>query len=264
MTAAVTTEPGKIDIARVIQQLFAVLGRNFATFLILAFILVGVPTGAMTYFQGAMALNAAETGVVPNLGFGPGVIFSGLVILITSAILQGALIYGTVQDLNGKRASVGDSLATGLRAFVPLIVVSILFALGVAFGFVLLIVPGIMLLCAWIVAVPALVAERRGILETFGRSAELTRGNRWQIFALLLILWVASMVLGMILLALTGAGMLTAGPQAVAASPLYILAQIVTSTLSSVVGATGAAVLYVELRQAREGLGAESLAAIFG
>ena len=260
---AVATESGKIDIARVIQQLFTVLGRNFVTFLLLAFLLVGLPTGAMTYFQGTMATAALDTGTVPNLGFGPGVIFSGLVVLVTSAILQGALIFGAVQDLSGKRASVGDSLATGLRAFLPLIAVSILFGLGIACGFILLIVPGLMLLCAWIVAVPALVAERRGIFETFGRSAELTRGNRWRIFALLLIFWVAAMVLGMIMGAVMGVGMLTSGPQAFAVSPLYVVMNVVTNTLSALVGATGAAVLYVELRQAREGLGTDSLAKIF-
>jgi hypothetical protein len=259
---ATTVDTGKIDIARVIQQLFTVLGRNFVTFLLLAFLLVGLPSGVMTYFQGSMTA-AAGAGAVSNFGFGPGVIFSGLVVLVTSAILQGALIYGAVQDLNGKRASVGDSLGVGLRAFLPLIAVSILFALGVACGLVLLVVPGLMLLCAWIVAVPALVAERKGIFETFGRSAELTRGNRWRIFALLLLFWVASMVFGMIVMGVIGVGMMTQGAAGFVVSPLYVLMQVVVNTLSALVGATGAAVLYVELRQAREGLGAESLSTIF-
>ena len=254
---ATAVDTGKIDIARVIQQLFSVLGRNFTTFLLLAFLLVGLPSGVMTYFQGAMASTN-------DFALGPGFFFSALVVLITSAILQGALIYGAVQDLNGRRASVGDSLATGLRSFLPLIATSILFGLGVICGMILLIVPGIMLAVAWIVAIPALVAERRGIFDTFGRSAELTRGNRWRIFALLLIWWVAVMVLSMVLGAVLGFGVVASGSTAtMASSPLYVGVNVVVNTLSSLIGATGAAVLYVELRQAREGVGAQSLASIF-
>jgi MFS family permease len=265
MTTATAIEPGKIDIARVIQQTFAVLGRNFVTFVVLALLLSGVPTAIIGYLQ-ADNLAAAQGG---NFNFGPGyfttVAVGGLAALVTSAILQGALIYGTVQDMNGARPSVADSLATGLRAFLPLIGVSILFALAVALGFVLLVVPGLMIICAWCVAVPALVADRAGVLGSFRRSADLTRGNRWRIFGLLVIVWIIAVVISAVVGAVTTGASFASGadPVALLRSPVQIVGNLIINTLTAVITSTGVAVLYVELRRAREGLGSHALADIF-
>jgi hypothetical protein len=42
---------GALDIGRVIQELFAVLGRNFTTFGLLALILTGIPAVVLYGFQ---------------------------------------------------------------------------------------------------------------------------------------------------------------------------------------------------------------------
>lgn len=262
----VTAEPGKIDIGRVIQQTFAVLGRNFVTFVLLALIMSGLPTGLITYIQ-AINMPSVQTG---TFSFGAGYVsqigVTGIAALITAAILQGALIYGAIQDLNGVRPDIGACLATGLRAFLPLIGVGILFALGVAAGLVLLLVPGFMILCAWCVAVPSLVAERTGVFGAFSRSAQLTRGNRWRIFALLVVVWVVSVVIATVIGAIFGGLLFATGaldPVALARSPGQIAINVISNTLSAVVTSTGVAVLYVELRNAREGAGPQWLADIF-
>jgi hypothetical protein len=258
-------ERGKLDIGRVISETFQVLGRNAVAFLVLALLLSGVPAGIMSYMAAPFA--GVQTG---NLDFDPSrlawIFLGGLVGLVTAAILQGALIFGTVQDMNGQRPNIGECLATGLRAFLPLIGVSILFALAVVFGFMLLFVPGLMIICAWCVAVPSLVAERTGVFGAFNRSADLTRGNRWRIFALLVVAWVIAVVISMIVGAIaTGAAFATGGldPVALARSPARIVGAVLSNTLSTAISSTGVAVLYVELRKAREGLGPQWLADIF-
>ena len=45
-------------------------------------------------------------------------------------------------------------------------------------------VPGLMLWTTWMVVIPVQVEERGDILTSFGRSMALTRGARWQVFAL--------------------------------------------------------------------------------
>lgn len=253
MTDAAMVERGKIDIGRVIGDTFKVLGRNFVPFAVLSGLFVGLPSVLMLVLQ-PFAADAQ------NLRFGPGLFFGWLVALVTGAILQGALVYGTVQDLNGRRAGVGDILATGLRSFLPVIGVSILFAIALVVGFILLIVPGIMIACAWCVAVPAVVADRTGVFDAFRRSAELTRGNRWRIFGLMVIWIVAVMLLSGIVGALGGTVSATGGE----ATPVAIVVNFIYATLSGLVGAAGTAVLYVELRRARDGLGPEWLSEIFG
>ena len=188
--------PGRLDIARVFRRTFEVLGRNFATFFILALILVGLPAA----LAGMLQESQMNEDGLPRFGTGAFVGLFGILLgIVTNAILQGALIFGTVRDLNGERASVSDSLATGLRGFLPLIGLSILVGLGIFLGLILLIVPGIILACAWSVTVPALVAENRGVMGAFERSAELTRGNRWMIFALYVIYFLAFAIISAII-----------------------------------------------------------------
>lgn len=260
-------EPGKLDIARVIQQTFAVLGRNFVTFFVLALILSGIPAAIVGYIQ-ATTLGAAASGGLPafNSNYFTSMGVGVLATVITACVLQGALVYATVQDMNGQKPDIGECLATGLRSFLPLLGLSILLGIAVVFGWVLFLVPGIMMLCAWCVAVPALVADRTGVMGAFSRSAQLTRGNRWRILGLgvivVIISMVISMVIGAVALALTfGAGALN--PVALMTSPARIVGNALMSALSSALTSTGVAVLYVELRRVREGSGAEWLAEIF-
>jgi hypothetical protein len=269
MTADVV-HPGKIDIGRVIGETFGVLRRNILTFAVLSFLLSGVPLAIVNMFQATAVQPGGELNFNSATLMWAG--FGGLAAIVTTAILQGTLIYATVQDLSGGKASIGESLATGLRAFLPLLIVSILFFLAMFFGLILLVVPGIMIGIAWCVCVPALVAERTGIFGAFGRAAELTRGNRWRIFGLVVVVWIILLVIGMVLGAISGLNMLAlagdpaaaqAAAQAAALSPLTITINVISNTLSGVITSAGIAVLYVELRRAREGLGPQWLAEIF-
>jgi hypothetical protein len=264
-------ESRKLDIGQVLGGTFQVIGRNLITFTVLGFLLSGLPSGILGFIQASWLAGQMEnlsaatvfsSAYFTNLGYGV------LVALITTAILQGALIYATVQDMNGAKASVGDALATGLRNFLPLLVVSILFGLAIVCGMILLIVPGIMIACAWCVAVPSLVAERTGIFDSFGRAAELTRGHRWRIFGLFVLLWVIFLVLGMIVSSITAAAVFTTpgaltNPMALATHPISIGLQVIQQTITAVISASLVAVLYVELRKLRDGAGPQWLAEIF-
>lgn len=269
MTVA-AVEPGKLDIGKVIQATFGVLGRNFVTFGVLGLVLSGIPTGIVTFFQAGAVRGQMGAITSGQFDFSPGYVMAmsmgGLAAVITAAILQGALIYATIQDLNGQRPSVADCLASGLRNFLPLLGVTILLVLAVAFGMVLLIVPGLMIGCAWCVAVPALVADRTGVFGAFSRAAELTRGNRWRIFGLGVLIWVVLIVVGAIFGAITGVAMFGGDPATTldrALSPLALGLGVIRETLSAVIGSTAIAVLYVELRHARDGAGPQWLAEIF-
>jgi hypothetical protein len=263
--AAATVEAGKIDIGRVIGETFGVLRRNFVTFLVLSLIMSGVPTALFVYAQASMYGSAGAF----NSDFVMWWLMGMLVFMITATVLQATLIHTTVQDLNGKKATVAESLAVGLRAFLPLIGLGILFSLGIMLGFLLLIVPGIMLLVAWFVAVPAFIADRTSITGAFGRSAQLTRGNRWRIFGLLVMIYVIILVLSLVVGAVTGIGAINAGADPAAyrdlqTSPLAIAVNVISQTITGMITSAGVAVLYVELRRAREGLGPQSLADVFG
>jgi hypothetical protein len=258
------------QIGRVISRLFGVLARNLASFLALAALLVGLPAAAV-YFLETAVINLP----LPGSGSPPTVRFAGelsaflvspFVTFIAGAVLQGAVIHGTVSDLGGKRASFGDSLGIGLRLILPLVAIGVLSSIGMFFGFLLLIVPGVLLALAWSVAAPAEVMERRGVFGAFSRSAELTRGHRGAILALYLIFFVISfvvqtMVAGVqaVAIGLIGGGLKGLSNFALAQTVATFIAQ----TLVAMVGAAGIASIYYELRVVKEGVGAEQLAAVF-
>jgi hypothetical protein len=122
-----------------------------------------------------------------------------IVTLVLTAFFTGMVVM-LVRDLqDGHRdSSLGELFSSVTPVFVPVIVVSILFGIGVAIGLVLLIIPGLILLTIWAVAIPVTVIERPGILRAFGRSRELVKGNGWQVFGTILLVWLISIVIGAI------------------------------------------------------------------
>jgi lipid-A-disaccharide synthase-like uncharacterized protein len=95
------------------------------------------------------------------------------------SVLYQGMVVKLVQDVqDGRRDhSAGELLQSVELVFWPLVAVSILFGIGVGIGFVLLIVPGLILLVIWSVVAPVTVLERPGVFAAFGRSRELVRGN---------------------------------------------------------------------------------------
>ncbi|EJL23009.1 hypothetical protein PMI01_04912 [Caulobacter sp. AP07] len=258
------------EIGRVINRTFGAIGRNFVVFLLLAVILGGLPNLLFTWAQ------LKVTGVTPSFAPQTLVLWFGgfLLVLLGGLILQAAIVHATIADLKGRRASVGETLGAGLRHCGPLLLLGILTWLGLMIGFLLLIVPGIILAVVWSVTIPVKVAENTGVLQAFSRSRDLTRGRRWPIFGLVLIyavlMWIIQMVIMGVGVAVAGAlhgPFATPGEGAVGFIGLIQTSTLITSpvsvTLMAMISAGGLAALYYELRASREGVGAEALAAVF-
>jgi hypothetical protein len=91
-------------------------------------------------------------------------------------------------------------------------------------GFLLLVIPGLVLITVWSVAAPVVVVERPPGLKALARSRQLVRGSGWQVFGVILLLDVVVGVLTLPLPALAAAVMYFAlrgraaeGPAALAA-----------------------------------------------
>ena len=81
----------------------------------------------------------------------------------------------------------------------PLIGAGILAGIGIAIGLILLIVPGLFLLTIWAVIAPVIVIERTGVFGSFGRSQQLVKGNGWQVFGVILIIFLGTLIVSAIL-----------------------------------------------------------------
>ncbi|MBO0775526.1 MAG: hypothetical protein J2P34_04380 [Actinobacteria bacterium] len=141
------------------------------------------------------------------LGGSPGVGVSGIINLFAVFLLQAALVTA-VQDIRDGRVDLNfaETLSAALKVLLPVAAASILAAIGIVIGFVLLIVPGLILLTFWSLIVPAIVIGRAGIFESFGRSYRTVRGFGWRVFGtyvlVFLILIALNLIVGFLLLVL--------------------------------------------------------------
>jgi hypothetical protein len=167
-----------------------------------------------------------------------------------STLYQG-MVVKLVQDVqDGKRDnSVLDLLRSVEPVLLPLMAVSILFAIGVGIGFILLIVPGLILLVRWAVVAPVTVLERPGIFAAFGRSRELVRGNGWAVFGVIMLVYLAALVVSL------AAGLASASLGSLGRA----LIQWAVNAAIAPISALSASVLYFALRgQAAEPLAYDS------
>ncbi len=78
--------------------------------------------------------------------------------------------------------SLGKLYASAVDRVLPLLGLSILVGLFVGLGFLLFVVPGLILMARFAVAIPALVLEDRSVRDAMHRSRELVRGHGAAIF----------------------------------------------------------------------------------
>lgn len=125
-----------------------------------------------------------------------GALVGAIILLIGIFWLTGALVEA-VADIRDGRSDLGvsETFSKVWPRVWPLLGASILAGLGIAFGLLLLIVPGLILLTWWALIPPSIVLENRGVFESFGRSRELVRGHGWNVFGVLIITYLLSAVI---------------------------------------------------------------------
>ena len=245
---------GTFDLGRVIQRTFNAISKNGIIFLIGSVLLVGIPSLGQVYGQSEL-INGRSGGLAIS-----GI--SWVLWIVGAYMLQGMVVKVTVAGFNGKAMSIGSAFEAGIKLFLPLLGVGILVGLGTMLGFVLLIVPGIILAVMWSVATAVVAVENRSVTESLERSRQLTKGYRWQIFGLAVVLTLVSLIINMLvggIGAATGGGFMTGS----ISLGVNMATTALSNILGSVLGAAGVAALYYELRSVKEGVGPEELASVF-
>ena len=179
-----------------------------------------------------------------------------------NVFVAATLTYGVVMDLYGQRATVTACMTTGLNRFFPALAVAVLSVVCIGVASVT-VIGGIIVFCMLYVATPVAVLERAGILGALSRSSALTRGHRWGILGLFLILF----LLNVGILYLLHATVLDSTSKTVAAAFANLRSRVYLDYAREVVvgslGAVMASVSYYLLRAEKEGTSAAELAAIF-
>jgi hypothetical protein len=124
----------------------------------------------------------------------------GALVGLAAGFLYIGYVVKLVQDVrDGRRDfSVGELFSSATPYLGTLILAGILAGIGVTIGFILIIIPGLILLTIWAVISPSIVVENRGVFEAFGRSRELVRGNGWPVFGAIVLTFLIIVVVGII------------------------------------------------------------------
>lgn len=250
-------------IGNVFSRALGVMSGAAVTVFGISLLFGAIPQAIWSFF-----LPTLLTGLQPG-EFGPMMTvlgLGGLVLLAFSLLTQGALVRTTIDHAEERSTSIGQAIATGVAMILPLLGLALIMMIGLAIGMLLLLVPGIILFLMWSVAAPALVDERPGVIGALRRSRELTKGYKWKIFGLFLVmiilLWVVMIVVGVGAVATGTTGALSGNP-AVTPSAMALFVGLVFNTLFIGFWSTMTNALFVELRHAKEGLAPDNLAEVF-
>jgi hypothetical protein len=221
----------KLDTARVFERIFQIYRSQF-TLLIPAALLVFVPVAIVSG-----VIYAGDTGIL-------GALLVAAISTIATYWFQGMVVEAARDIIDGRRDHTLGSLINSVTPVIgALIVAGILAGIAIGIGLLLLIVPGLFLLTIWAVIAPVIVIERAGAIESFGRSRELVRGSGWQVFGVIVVLFLLQFIVTAVIQALANSVSDTVAG--------YAVADLIVRLLVAPLSALAASVIYFELKALR-------------
>jgi hypothetical protein len=183
-----------LDVATALRMTLAIFWRDFAPIILLGLAFVTLPAIAMRVVSGSIT-----TAPDPALGTLAETVRWLLVMIFLCAVTGGVLSGARTPSafiragLDNMQPGLVVALIIGVLLVSSRIVIVLLSALLPGSGFGSLLFPCICVaaFALWVLAIPAALVERKLPLLALRRSAELTRGNRWRLAGMAVIIVLA-------------------------------------------------------------------------
>lgn len=111
---------------------------------------------------------------------------SNLPLIIVTLVAQYVLVRGSLSDIDRNLPSVAR--------FGPFVLLGIVSTIAILVGLVLLVVPGILLLVRWWIAVPLLLQSDKGAFDALRESWRATEGRFWPLLGAVALIWVPAVI----------------------------------------------------------------------
>lgn len=202
-----------MDIGKALTSGFNVLHKNpkiFVPALIMAIISTYMQTIPIPSFTSDSILGVVDLVELMNWS-----IFFILVAVITGLVnvfLSGMIVRMTY-DATRRRLDIGKAANAVLKRYIPLLIASIVFGIIVMLGFVALIIPGIFLSIKLVFFSYAILIDNEDIVGSLKKSWRMVKGKWWNVFALMLIIGLVSIMVG-----------IPVGILVLVSQPLYLIA----------------------------------------
>ncbi len=166
-----------LSVGEILDVSFSLYRRHFGPLVMVALICSGLPFLLSVFLESAGGILANPILTLVYYAF----------FMVMSSLATAATVYIVSESYLGRPLGAGAALARSVPLLVRLIICSLLVALVVGIGLVLLLIPGIILVCGLLLSFPALVLEPDSTpTGAMARSWALTRGSRWRMFGLIL------------------------------------------------------------------------------
>jgi hypothetical protein len=243
-----------LTVGEILDTSFSLYRRHFTALATVALICTGVPLVLRLFLETA-------GGIFSNLALA---LLYGISLVVLNLVATGATVFIVSESYLGRPISAREALDRATPYIGRILVCSLLMAFVVGLGFLLLLVPGIMLAVGLALAIPTVVLEPRSSASAaLSRSWELTRGARWRIFGLgvtlLVLLYIPVLAITGLLALLLSPGQAVIGPGSGLMIAVLALSGIVQMLIYPLFYCV-LTVTYYDLRVRKEGFDLELLA----
>jgi hypothetical protein len=233
-------------VGSVLTRTAKILSQHFLIFFLIGLV-ANLPSLLLGY--GGGSVGASPTGQNAVL-----LIVGGVLSFVLSMISQAVMVHAAFQAMRMRPVSLGESMRVGLSRVFAVILLALLMGILGGLAALLLIVPALIVMTMWFVSTPACVVERTGPWTSMKRSAALTKGHRWKVFGLLLLLILVSLIV---------AGLLQLVLMQVGSTILVLLGTLLWGALWTAFYSIAVVTTYHDLRVAKEGIDIEQIASVF-
>jgi glycerophosphoryl diester phosphodiesterase family protein len=244
-----------LSVGEILDVSFTLYRRHFAPLAWVALVCSAVPVVLNMFIE-------AAGGMLANL---PLVLVYYIVFAALNSIATAATVFVVSESYLGRPIDAWTALRRAAPYIGKILVCSLLMTLVVIVGFMLFLIPGVILVTGLILAVPALVIEPGlSASAALSRSWELTRGSRWRMLGLLVVLLILlyvpiAAIGGLVALFVPGAGSIFSSPGVAVGVATVALSGIVQIFIYPLFYCV-LTVAYYDLRVRKEGFDLEVLA----
>lgn len=245
-----------LGVGSAIGETFSIFFRNIIPVIVLGFVpsllvyLAGLTFAVVPDPLGNNFDQTSPTAIIT------GSIVTTTVYLVMSSVTTALVVQLAYDSKLGRPVRIMRYLGPAFRSIVPIVVLSIVVILLAGIAAMAFLIPGLWVFAVFYVVTPAIVIERAG----FGglrRSAELTKEYRWPLVGAFLLMAILGALLGAVG---QGAAIVLAG---FGGGIAMAVAQALIDAMAIGIGSILAALMYARLREIKEGVSVDQIAAVF-
>jgi len=193
VSEAVTREAGLRPVGSLFTDAWNIFVEGWVKFLLMFLISIGAFIGLVLV---AIALFLVPFFLLKGvIGITVGVVLALIPVVILAVVVNLAMIKITYSVCEKDSGGIADALKYGFKHFGPFLWVSFIAGLLIVLGYILLIIPGIIIGIILSLVTPVFILEGKYNLGALRRSRELVKGHFWPVLGRLFLLGLISVAL---------------------------------------------------------------------